>query len=488
MKTTTWNLMGAAAFALSVFVAAGCGNGETCEETSDCAEGEVCTDGACTEEGAPGGPCTPGQVCRPSAGDCDVAETCPASGICPANTFVEAGTVCRNPTGPCDSDERCTGKSAQCPLDELRPQTTVCRSSAGACDPVEYCTGASAQCPPDDLAPMGTVCRPKDGLCDVAESCTGDNAQCPIDAYATAGTECRASEGDCDIAEACLGNSPNCPPDEVLPATTVCRDAVNACDVAEHCVGAPGAYTCPEDAFAAANTPCAGPTCVMGNFSPTRVCVGGEPTCAAVTPVSCNGYQCDASGTNCGTACGSDAHCLPSHYCQGNQCAPKRADGLACSGPQSGAECLAGVCTGSYVDADGDGFGVGALGYFCGIAPPAGRAAVANDCCDSDARAKPGQTAFFGTPRTGCGGFDFNCDGSQSIQFGGANACNSIGSCSTKDRECDGTTGWSGSVPGCGVTANYVTLCGSMSACAPSTCSSCTVCDATTENRTQACR
>ena len=36
--------------------------------------------------------------------------------------------------------------------------------------------------------------------------------------------------------------------------------------------------------------------------------------------------------------------------------------------------------------------------------------AAADDCCDTDASAFPGQTAYFGMPRA-CGGYDYDCNG-----------------------------------------------------------------------------
>jgi hypothetical protein len=60
-----------------------------------------------------------------------------------------------------------------------------------------------------------------------------------------------------------------------------------------------------------------------------------------------------------------------------------------------------------YRDTDGDGFGSGVPTPAC--ERPAGYATKDGDCDDADARAYPGQTAFFTTPRPG-GSFDFECD------------------------------------------------------------------------------
>jgi hypothetical protein len=45
-----------------------------------------------------------------------------------------------------------------------------------------------------------------------------------------------------------------------------------------------------------------------------------------------------------------------------------------------------------------------------GAAPPPGYVTVAGDCCDTDASAHPGQTAFFSSADA-CGSWDFDCDG-----------------------------------------------------------------------------
>jgi cysteine-rich repeat protein len=68
-----------------------------------------------------------------------------------------------------------------------------------------------------------------------------------------------------------------------------------------------------------------------------------------------------------------------------------------------------------YVDADGDGYVVaGSLDDVCvGTAMPAGRRqnTLGNDCYDSNANARPGQTSYYGAHR-GDGSFDYNCNGS----------------------------------------------------------------------------
>ena len=163
---------------------------------------------------------------------------------------------------------------------------------------------------------------------------------------------------------------------------------------------------------------------------------------------------------------------------------------VSCTGVSSGSECTSGVCAGSFVDADGDGFGVGAIDFFCGPAAPAGRALQAGDCCDSDSGAHPGQGAFFTTARA-CGGFDFNCDGAQEKQFAVGNTCKTFGSCAASDLSClgdPGDTGWSGSVPACGASATFVTACASVPACNAALCSDCTICSASTTTRLQGCR
>ncbi|MCB9611743.1 MAG: putative metal-binding motif-containing protein [Sandaracinus sp.] len=79
------------------------------------------------------------------------------------------------------------------------------------------------------------------------------------------------------------------------------------------------------------------------------------------------------------------------------------------------------------------------------------------DCCDSDNRARPGQTTYYSTARTTCGGYDFDCNGGESRRYTtnwGSQLCagTTLASC-----EGDVTAGWeSASDPTCGTSAAWV--------------------------------
>jgi hypothetical protein len=50
----------------------------------------------------------------------------------------------------------------------------------------------------------------------------------------------------------------------------------------------------------------------------------------------------------------------------------------------------------------------------------AGAPCFGDDCCDTDPNVYPGQTAYFASPSQ-CGGFDYDCDGAATPQYGLAN-------------------------------------------------------------------
>lgn len=84
---------------------------------------------------------------------------------------------------------------------------------------------------------------------------------------------------------------------------------------------------------------------------------------------------------------------------------------------------------GAVCDQDGDGYL--AVGALCG----------GTDCCDTDKNVHPGQTSFFTTPGA-CGGFDYDCNGQITEEYGAA-------SCSWSSFSCSGD-GFAAPVPGCG--------------------------------------
>lgn len=82
--------------------------------------------------------------------------------------------------------------------------------------------------------------------------------------------------------------------------------------------------------------------------------------------------------------------------------------------------------------------------------PGEGLAGGPTDCCDTDEDAYPGQTAFF-APRNDCGGWDYNCDGTEEYQYDsvyvGCTGC-SGGVCTGAPADCM-DRGWSFRVPDC---------------------------------------
>jgi hypothetical protein len=159
-------------------------------------------------------------------------------------------------------------------------------------------------------------------------------------------------------------------------------------------------------------------------------------------------------------------------------------DGSECTLP---VHCVSGACITSWSDLDGDGFGAGAALTRCGP-PPQGRVTSGGDCCDSDPRARPGQSQYFSAP-SNCGSFDFDCDGSPSRAFPVGTTCEESGSCSAGNVFCDGAgeAGWEGSPPA-GVAATFVTSCSEAPVCNQTTCPGCTRCVVRTATRTQGCR
>ncbi|MCZ7680270.1 MAG: hypothetical protein M5U28_16490 [Sandaracinaceae bacterium] len=57
----------------------------------------------------------------------------------------------------------------------------------------------------------------------------------------------------------------------------------------------------------------------------------------------------------------------------------------------------------------------------CDDSGEAASSVPSGDCCDSDARVRPGATTYYtsATSQSACGGWDFNCDGVATLQYTG---------------------------------------------------------------------
>lgn len=187
-------------------------------------------------------------VCRPAAGACDAIETCDGSShFCPGDAVLPSGASCGG-TGPgsCTSAGTCDGTGTSCPGSTLRPAGTLClaRDPSAPCDLDDRCDGVHETCPAT-YADATVVCDSTiSGVCDVVDHCSGTSADC-VPQFVS-GVMCRPGAGGCDLAELCDGSSPTCPPDGTLPAGTVCRASTGgACDPQESCDGL--SLTCPMD-------------------------------------------------------------------------------------------------------------------------------------------------------------------------------------------------------------------------------------------------
>jgi hypothetical protein len=176
---------------------------------SPCEDGNACTvDDTCDGEGAcvGGGPlvcdgpclaCDPASGCvpKPSTASCDDQSACTVGDHCSgqANTCVSRGTLdCAAPclTGACDPALGC----------EPKPAGSTCREPVGPCDVAESCTGSSSDCPPDQFAPVTTSCD--DGsACTVGDHCSGASDVC---AGAPASCDDPCLTGVCDPGAGCV--------------------------------------------------------------------------------------------------------------------------------------------------------------------------------------------------------------------------------------------------------------------------------------------
>jgi hypothetical protein len=201
---------------------------------------------------------------------------------------------------------------------------------------------------------------------------------------------------------------------------------------ATSCVGdfdCAAGFVCQSGACQAKGTTAA-PCTASGQCAAGLVCKDGV-CCESACTDACRSCNLPGQAGHCvvvASADDPDACPADTHTCDaGGAC--KLKDGQGCTG----GDCATGACTTLYPDADGDTFGDKTNGKakgFCGGAP-AGWVANNGDCCDAAGAGKdvhPGQTAWF-TVAGPCGGFDYDCDGSQTPQYPAGGACTDAVSC-----------------------------------------------------------
>ncbi len=351
-----------------------------CTIDKDCAKTQICEGNFCQDVKNP--LCVDDNECQ-APGRCELLREAYCEG---AKCHYKA----KKNGETCNDDDVCTENDA-CSDGKCVGQAVVCTTPDGD----SYCS--------DDDATYNTFILP--GTCE-----TANNIGCIYERTSYPCENCKAScEGFCDgvvcpqISNSCLINvcdpkSPDDPPcspinkDEGTPCSIVTDSSTDAgycgngncveCTKDEHCTHYPSFW---ESCYIAK---CENYSCVY-SFNSEATCSKrcldgiqyGTGDCVLLDALditsatcngnqkSCNGYECLDDHSACRIDCADDAHCMPTHYCHGDECALKIVDGSSCDLKYENRDCASGYCDSS---TDGP-----ALGLCC-------RPADTNDCCQKD--------------------------------------------------------------------------------------------------------
>ena len=384
----------------------------------------------------------------------------------------------------CDGSSSCQTAASLCPSQgqgSAVSSRAICQTSSGCFGTTapSYGNVGAGSDTYNDCATTGCQTGNCDGsvACQYATAGTDPNNYCTAGSTSTNGCNSGNCGGGavCQIATNGDSNCPNC---------WTCSDSDEACEYypAGTLDGCLGIYACSGFLTRLRNT-CNG----AGSCADVDAAAGD---CSGTCANYCSSGNCINTDTGAGTCTvsiddrvisGGDGHCTSSDCI-----ADCRSNGVSCS---SGGECCFGNCyidtdgdsyagdsgtttcrasasLGSdcddsdgtkyqyltcYTDSDGDGYGVGSSSQICsGASCPSGYSSNSNDCYDSNANAKPGQTGYYDVDR-GDGSYDYNCDGSEEKS---TYYCSNVDSCGVSG-SCSGGCGSRGrlGIWGCGLTS-----------------------------------